>query len=88
MLANELRKYQASVEVERLEVAAASLDIELPDKTKQQLLERYCEVGPMERFIRGTKATVGGTVDSEFWDDLVRVDPLAAEIDDICRAAA
>ena len=88
LLANELRNYRAPLRVEQIDAAAESLGFELPAKTIQQLLERYSEVGGMEQYLHSTEETVGGPVEKVFWAELVEIDPLAAEIDAICRSSS
>lgn len=82
--ANDLRKNQAPSKVTHIDLAAKSLGLELPAKTKQQLLESLCELGPIERLLKGTEDSMGGPVDEHFWNGLVERDPLAVEIEAVC----
>ena len=85
---NEIRLNEAPTKVEQIKAAAAPLGFELPAKAEQQLLEDHSGVEPMRRFIKGTEDIGGGAVDAEFWNELTMTDPLAAELDAICRVTA
>jgi hypothetical protein len=53
----------------------------MPTKTKLHLLEVYCELSPMDRFLKGTEGDVGSQVDEEIWAERVKWDGLAADIE-------
>jgi len=78
-IAEELRKYEIPEAVERVVQGGLSLGLELPYKTKQQLLEDRYELSPMERFSQGPESAF--RVDPQAWSHLVKVDPLAADIE-------
>ena len=82
-LANVLPSYDAHYTVDRIATSMVLLDIELPEKTKQQLLHQKWMVVPIQRFLKGAGDLRGWPMNDKLWNGLAKWDPLAAELDSI-----
>lgn len=84
-LATTAFAHHGPAEVDRVRAGATSLGFELPVQAEQDILQKYRQPMPMQRYRQENQGRASRGVSQQDWSTLAEQDPLAAELELISK---